>query len=60
MNTGIKKIDIKLRNAEIITADNEEEYRSKMSDIKERISDNYIEAKQIVGVIIPISTESLP
>lgn len=58
-NVGVL-IDIEHRNTEIITADNEEEYRSKISEIKKRLGDNYIEVKQIVGVVIPVSTESLP
>lgn len=52
-------VTIQYQNAEFITADNEEEYHSKMSSIKRKYGRDCIEIKQIVGVIIPLSTECI-
>lgn len=48
-------IVIDRNNKKTIIADNEEEYQQKTADMREK---GYLEIKKILGIFIPISTET--
>lgn len=52
-------IDIQHTNKEIILTDSEEEYQIRLDEIKKKYGDNCIVVKKIIGVIIPVKTDSL-
>lgn len=53
------EVSIKVGNAELIVAYNEEEYRAKLADTKNKYDGETVETKLIVGVIVPMTVDNI-